>query len=144
MKKAYDFLVKDHSSTARHDQTQDGVWNRIWKVRVPLKINSFIWKLMHDSLPTCLSLRNRGISNSSTCPLCNEEDKSTSHLLLLCPSVRACWHGFTIAIHSLDYNNISVQLWLAQLLLKYKERERERLYGVFAGHLHHSMDHLEP
>ena len=122
VKKAYEFLVMDHLTLAKQAQTQEGVWNLIWRVKVPLKINNFTWKLMHDSLPTLLSLKNRGISTSSTCPLCNEEDESTTHLFLLCPFTRACWHGSTLAIHSLDFINIFVQHWLTLLLSKYKVR----------------------
>ena len=130
----------DHSTFAKQAQTQAGVWNLIWRVKVPQKINNFTWKLMHDSLPTLLSLKNRGISTSSTCPLCNEEDESTTHLFLLCPFTRACWHDSTLAIHSSYFSNIFVQHWLTLLLSKYKVRgtnsivscrPSSRLYGPF-------------
>ena len=132
--------MKDHSTLARQAQTQEGVWNLIWRDKVPLKINNFMWKLMHDSLPTLLSLKNKGISASSTCPLCNKEDESTTHLFLVYPFTRACWHSSTLAIHSLDFSNIFVQHWLTLLLFKYKVRgidsivscrPSSRLYGPF-------------
>ena len=72
VKKAYDFLARDHLVHPRHDQPQMGSWSRIWKVKVPLKVNNFIWKLMHDRLPTLLNLNIRGISTSNIYPLCNE------------------------------------------------------------------------
>ena len=140
VKKAYEFLVKDHSTLARKAQTQERVWNLIWRVKVLLKINNFMWKLMHDSLPTLLSLKNRGISTPSTCTLCNEDDESTTHLFLLCPFTRACWHGSTLAIHYSDFSNIFVQHWLTLLLFKYKVRgidsivscrPSSQLYGPF-------------
>ena len=39
------------------------VWNTIWKVNVPLKNCNCIWRLLHDSLPTFLTLKRRGIVN---------------------------------------------------------------------------------
>ena len=140
VKKAYEFLVKDHSTFARKAQTQERVWNLIWRVKVLLKINNFMWKLMHDSLLTLLSLKNRGISTPSTCTLCNEDDESTTHLFLLCPFTRACWHGSTLAIHYSDFSNIFVQHWLTLLLSRYKARGTDsivscrpssQLYGPF-------------
>ena len=109
---AYKILHKDEASKFLvHDsshQIQTEVWQTIWKVRTPHKVNLFVWKLMQDCLPTFLALKNRGICHHSTCPFCNEEEESTSHLFLRCTFNRACWHGSTLAIHTSDFNDISV------------------------------------
>ena len=42
--------------------------------------------------------------------------ETATHLFLLCPFARGCWHGSTLAIHFSDYNTIFVQQWLTQLL----------------------------
>ena len=63
------------------------------------------------------------IATQNLCPLCNSEEKSSTHLFLLCPFSRACWHGSTLAIHSTDYSSSSVQQWLISLLIKFKTRE---------------------
>ena len=113
---------------------QKGVWNLIWCVKVPLKISTFVWKLMLDRLPTMLSLFNRGISSLNLCPFCNEESESTTHLFLLCPLTRACWHGSNLAVHSSDFTSITVQQWLTSLLLRHKKKEAhstEYLQAVF-------------
>lgn len=62
VKDAYEMLMTD-SSPPRIAYQQEGVWNLIWGVKVPLKINTFIWKLTQDRLPTLLNLSNRGITN---------------------------------------------------------------------------------
>ena len=88
-------------------------------MKVPLKINHFIWKLLHNSLPTFLNLKQRGISLDPTCPLCHEEDEASTHLFLLCPLARACWHRSSLANHASDYANISIQHWLNILLTRH-------------------------
>ena len=79
------------------------------KVKIPLKIGIFVRKVMHESIPTFLNLCNRGINVHSTCPLCNSEDESTTHLFLYCPFARAIWHGSSSGIHTSELNNVSVQ-----------------------------------
>ena len=68
----------------------------IWKVKLPLKILTFIWKLLHDSLPVFEVLNNRGITVSSKCLICNEDEESINHLihaLSICKSYLA-WIQF--------------------------------------------------
>ena len=38
-------MLMTDSSHSRIAHQQEGVWNLIWGVKVPLKINTFIWKL---------------------------------------------------------------------------------------------------
>ena len=59
---------------------------------------------------------NRGISSIKFCPLCNEEEESQTHLFLHCTFARACWHRSTLALHTSEFINISVQQWLKHLL----------------------------
>ena len=46
----------------------------------------------------------------------NYEEESASHLFLLCPFARACWHGSSLAVHISDFCDISVQQWLINLI----------------------------
>ena len=74
--------MKDGAGSYQQAQDQRGAWDLIWKVQVPLKINTFVWKLLQDSLPTMLALKHRGISSDSFCPLCNSDEESSTHLFL--------------------------------------------------------------
>ena len=116
MKKAYELLTKDALSQSRHFQANMGWWRSFWKIKVPLKINTFIWKLLHNFLPTFLNLHARGILTTKLCPMCNEEEESHTYLFLHWPFAKACWHGSTLAVHTSDYTSISIQHWLKQLL----------------------------
>ena len=48
--------------------------------------------------------------------MCNYEEESASHLFLLCPFARACWHGSSLAVHTTDFSDIFVQQWLINLI----------------------------
>ena len=83
---------------------------------MPFKISTFIWKLLHNCLPTFLNLHARGISSTKLCPLCNEEEESHIHLFLQCHFARACWHGSYLALHTSEFIDLTVQQWLKFLL----------------------------
>ena len=116
VKKAYKLLTRDDASHPRYFYAKMGWWRTFWKIKVPLKISTFIWKLLHNCLPTFLHLHARGISSTKLCPLCNEEEESHTHIFLHCPFVRACWHGSTLALCTSEFINLFVQQWLKHLL----------------------------
>lgn len=116
---AYTLLNSEMGNLSWQNQLNPKIWSLIWKVKVPLRIINFIWRLLRDSLANFLNLRQRGLSLDTTCPLCHEEDETSTHLFLQCPFARACWHRSTLAIHASDYANISVQQWLNSVLMKH-------------------------
>ena len=86
---AYKLLTEDFLGSQQFQQERK-VWTTIWKAHVPLRIINFVWKLLHDRLPTKATLHNRGINNDETCPLCNAEEETPTHLFLLRSFSKAC------------------------------------------------------
>lgn len=125
--KAYDLLSREDTCQSRFFQAHWGWWRSFWKIKVLLKISNFVWKLLNNCLPTFLNLHVRGISTGKLCPMCNEEEESLTHLFLLCPFTRACWHGTTLAIHTSDVNNLPAQLWLKQLISRHDLRDLDSM-----------------
>ncbi|XP_050278159.1 uncharacterized protein LOC126719671 [Quercus robur] len=123
VKKAYEILNLEQLQPSNLNPFNQVVWTKLWKVKTPLKINTFVWKLLLDSLPTFSNLRSRGILADSNCPFCNEHEETSTHLFLLCSFSRACWHGTTLAIHSSDFNNLSVQQWLTGVITKHNNKD---------------------
>ena len=119
VKTAYRLLLKDCLASSidshRVNLVESKIWALIWKIKLPQKIWTFIWILLHDCLPTLQLLKIRGISDDKLCPMCNYEEESASHLFLLCPFARACWHGSSLAVHTSNFSDIFVQQWLINL-----------------------------
>ena len=63
---AYSLLHQNQSSThllnQRISNIPQVVWKLIWKVKLPLKIITFIWKILYDNIPIFVILNSRGIS----------------------------------------------------------------------------------
>ena len=82
-------------SCYRHQQTQIAesspqVWSLLWKLPVPPKIRSFMWRALKGVLPTADNLRRRMIQVQSLCPVCVQDRESMHHLLGRCPIAREC------------------------------------------------------
>lgn len=109
VKKAFEILLKDE---ANRTSIRNYRWHLVWKVQVPLKICTFVWTLLHGSLPTYFTHKSGGIPFDSSCPLCEGGDESSSHLFLFCPFARAIWYGSSLALHTSDLHSLTVQQWV--------------------------------
>jgi len=67
------------------------VWNWVWSPLRERKINDFIWKLLHNSLPLGSIIGKW--SNHSLCP-CSLSVENTSHLFFDCSISQICWSTF--------------------------------------------------
>ena len=54
----------------------------------------FQFKIIHNILPTQMSLYRDGISENDTCPLCKNEIQTLNHLLVTCVETTSFWKTF--------------------------------------------------
>lgn len=94
------FLVKSAYTAimeGRGNYVQKDIFRDIWKVKVPPKVNFFVWRLKNSSLPTTENLvkRNVQIQNwDSKCPFCNELEESTEHTMFSSKKSSRIWNYF--------------------------------------------------
>ena len=81
--------VEEASGLSR--QSMAGLWSRIWSLKVPRKINKFLWRACADCLPTKVNLMKRKIVVNSLCQLSGRFPESTKHALWECEAVRQVW-----------------------------------------------------
>jgi zinc-binding in reverse transcriptase len=65
------------------------IWQ--WKLISP-KVKMFIWRALHDALPTMHNLHKRMNSISPRCQRCGSEDEYLMHMLFYCFMSRAVWY----------------------------------------------------
>ncbi|XBI75353.1 hypothetical protein VPH35_068732 [Triticum aestivum] len=62
----------------------------IWKAKIPLKIQIFLWQLFQDAVLTRDVMRRRKWAGNPKCSFCNEVETS-QHLFFTCPVARVVW-----------------------------------------------------
>ncbi|XP_050207258.1 uncharacterized protein LOC126656694 [Mercurialis annua] len=79
-----------HSSTSPLDTDYSkSDWQNLWLLKVYPRIKFFLWRAIHDVLPTGVNISIRS-SGSLLCVHCGEME-STAHLLFTCPFVQRIW-----------------------------------------------------
>ena len=85
------------SKILRHgftEKTLDKVYQLPFKITKEVKLVMFQYKIIHNILPTQVSLHHDGIAESDVCPLCKNERQTLYHLFVLCTEVHSFWNTF--------------------------------------------------
>ena len=88
VKRAYR-LLKEHSLLTNTGETfsrQYGqqFWKSLWSLLMPPKVKFFCWRAINEILPTKSKLFHKGILQSFSCDLCQEEPETVIHSLWEC------------------------------------------------------------
>ena len=81
--------------TEMHGTTQTGtaapVWKTIWRLNVPNRVKSLVWRAGRDALPTRVNLVRRRVLTDALCPECKVQSEDTQHALWSCPILKDVW-----------------------------------------------------
>lgn len=119
-KSGYRRLFDMEGKQARNTNTSHVIpiesWHTIWNAKVPQKIKQFMWKVYHNALPVKSNLYRRKISNSPICTICQDEEETVEHTLLLCPWTRPVWCSLQLCHPSSRIGSATVDQWITQTL----------------------------
>jgi len=86
-KSAYTFLQE-----ANREVLEDSASKIIWSLKIPPRATAFSWRLLENRIPTRANLRRRQVEMPSySCPLCESEEETASHVLFNCTKTRNLW-----------------------------------------------------
>ncbi|XP_019198943.1 PREDICTED: uncharacterized protein LOC109192695 [Ipomoea nil] len=86
VKNGYRRAVGTYENTYGFDK-----WNTLWKLKIPPKWKTFLWRTISDILPTTTNLLIKRVDVSPICAMCGLMDENTMHSLVLCDYARAIW-----------------------------------------------------
>lgn len=95
VKSAYQVYVtnRDNATVATTSEPVQEVieWKKIWTVPCQPKVNQFLWRLAHNSLPVKLNIKRRGIECDTLCVCCRRLDEDGAHLFIRCKEAKKIW-----------------------------------------------------
>jgi len=117
----------DANRSERSDQSAMKEWKSLWAVKVPSKINMFLWRLAHHSLPTNDVRHYRHMADSSACYFCGQQD-SWRHSLLECNVAKCIWalEDEQMASMVSTVDDLCAKGWLAQIFRSLNNEEAVR------------------
>ena len=84
--------LNKHEVTEHSQAGADGkLWKKVWKLNVPPKVRTFMWRACADTLPTRDNLHRRRVGVDRNCEFCRQQPKTGAHLLWECPFARNVW-----------------------------------------------------
>ncbi|GKD50699.1 RNA-directed DNA polymerase, eukaryota [Tanacetum coccineum] len=87
------FTVKDTHVHIDQISLPDAHYATRWNRFLPKNVNIFIWRVLHDRLPTRWNLSRRGIDlNSLYCLTCDASIETIDHILWFCSFDTSIWH----------------------------------------------------
>lgn len=89
VKSAYRFLQAKKGDW--NVEENDRIWRDLWSTRAPPKTLNLTWRALSDCLPSLVQLQLKRVPIHTLCPVCQEEEESTLHSLVLCNFARQCW-----------------------------------------------------
>ncbi|XP_019166605.1 PREDICTED: uncharacterized protein LOC109162339 [Ipomoea nil] len=72
----------------------DSIWKSIWKLKVPRRINSFVWLLKHKTLMTNAERKHHGFIVNGRCTSCYMHEEDILHCLRDCAVAKELWEVF--------------------------------------------------
>ena len=89
-------------------------WKKLWKLFLPPKIISFLWRLCNSCIPVSVRLQDKGMNLSTCCVLCGQGQEHYWHLFYDCPYSSSCWTAANVDKPTLTTDEFSV--WLLKLI----------------------------
>ncbi|XVF33779.1 hypothetical protein REPUB_Repub18cG0000300 [Reevesia pubescens] len=87
------------------------------------KIKIFLWKTLHEALPTQKLLHDRHLISSTICFRCGERDESIIHVLHDCKDSKQTWLKLNREACQMDFFHANLQDWLLSNLSAQKTHD---------------------
>jgi ribonuclease HI len=80
-----------HNLCDFNSEEVDLIWSKVWKLKVPERVRTFMWLVMHKRLLTNSIKSSMGLGQAM-CNYCNDVEENLSHVLRDCPLAAAFWN----------------------------------------------------
>ena len=104
------------TNSANHPNLHNKDEKNLWKLKLNARLKNLLWKMVWNTLPTCLVLINRFVLSFVNCYLCNNAIESIEHLFIQCDWATQIWLMSPWPIYLDRLNNLSISDWVKMIL----------------------------
>ena len=92
-KQAWRLVTGAQGGVVEHSRAHEDkrLWNKIWRLRVPPKVQNFLWRACSDVLPTRANIARRRLPIDPSFAICGQAEESVCHALWECPLATNVW-----------------------------------------------------
>ncbi|XP_019155722.1 PREDICTED: uncharacterized protein LOC109152477 [Ipomoea nil] len=124
VKNAYRRIIGDfESSPGDFDK-----WVKMWKLKVPPKWKTFLWRAICDILPTTTNLINKRVEIDLACPMCTLNHENVLHALVYCECSTLVWNITQLPITNIVTDSFAA--WLTGAITVLTEEQTQLMVGV--------------
>ncbi|KAK7251724.1 hypothetical protein RIF29_35167 [Crotalaria pallida] len=87
-------------------------WSWIWKLKVPQKLNFFLWLVCHSAIPTNVLRFQRHCAGSDICSRCGIASETVLHCLRDCNKARVIWLKLDLEDKKWFWEDVNVTHWI--------------------------------
>ena len=94
VKTGYKLLCEDENratASAYDGSLQQSFWKCIWKIQIPYKVKTFLWRVCSKALPTKVNLKKRKVLEDDRCCICLSAQETTFHAIWSCEELEQIW-----------------------------------------------------
>ena len=86
-------LRLNQGGVVKHSKAHEDkrLWNKLWRLRIPLKVRNFLWRAYSDVLPTWANIAWRRLPIDPSCAICGQAEESVCHALWECSLATNIW-----------------------------------------------------
>jgi hypothetical protein len=125
----YEWKNESINPSTGHNNDPNPIWQKIWKLKIPPKYNTLIWRLLHNALPVNRNLSNRGLLCYPLCPRCNETIEDQTHVFSNCRWARQIWFASPLTIKFEGQHKCFID-WLEECLIKSSTQNMELICAI--------------
>lgn len=115
-REGYEKLFNQAQAAPHFTPIQIAAWKEVWANNLIIpRIQFFLWRAIHDGLPTLAKLSTRIATINPKCPRCGLETEYLMHTLFFCQIARDAWRASDFSI-TVDHLPLSFPAALLQLM----------------------------
>ncbi|KAA3475772.1 non-LTR retroelement reverse transcriptase-like [Gossypium australe] len=124
---AYELLSRNNNTDA------DMSWKAIWKLKVPERICTFLWLVLHGRIMTNERRARMGLASTAQCERCTTLSEDMLHLLRDCPISRSLWLRMVPTSLQREFFECGTSEWIkANILCRTRARHGTEWNVLFA------------